>query len=301
MSLVLSASGGGPRNVAVPWKEAAKMAKGFLAELHDAATRDASAASVAATEKDNESSGNDNDTTLLTLDLSGRAWELKSLQQLDPVFAAVFARVTTLKLNDILAAPPLDNNNTQDGLQSLQHLADFFATAPRLHTVHLDDNAMLGTRGMAVLRPLLGNENLRRLSMEQCGLTSVDGATLYEILGGSSHGTGQLRSLALGRNPLLSTGPPTRAVCWRSCCSWRNFPTRRKPPPHVRCCRSIIRWWDHHGRWRRDWPTVIRRVCVSWIWPDATLAVVDKEKKHTTPSGRSASACAGRRLAAWST
>jgi Ran GTPase-activating protein (RanGAP) involved in mRNA processing and transport len=94
----------------------------------------------------------------------------------DPLLSRVLPTLRTLRFDDVVA-----QLSTEDGLDTYTYLARVFGGSRSLRRVSLDDNA-LGTRGVDRLRPLLGLETLRYLSMYNCGLAQADAEILSETL-----------------------------------------------------------------------------------------------------------------------
>lgn len=165
------------------------------------------------------------------LDISSRAWLLESLQALQPVLSQVVCTLRTLKIDDIIASLP-----TAEGLASLEYLAETFATAPLLTTVNVNDNAV-GTRGIAVLRPLLQNPAVTNLSLENCGLAEADGASLKDILR-QNH----LQSLSVGRNQMGVGGAEHIGALVSGCTQLRSLSyagSRPLKPGSAALCRGL--------------------------------------------------------------
>jgi Ran GTPase-activating protein (RanGAP) involved in mRNA processing and transport len=134
-----------------------------------------------------------------TLNLSCRAWRLKSLKILEPVLLQIKATVRVLLIDDIIASL-----NTEEGLACLGFIAGLFTDATQLTRVNLNDNA-IGCRGIQCIRPLLQNSNIVSFSLENCGLSESDGADLGDLLTTACVGR-KLRELSLSRNQMGAGG-----------------------------------------------------------------------------------------------
>lgn len=129
------------------------------------------------------------------LDLSGLAWRVESLRVLTPLFRTVAPTLRTLLVDDIVASLP-----TEDGLATLEFVAQSFGyannntnnnnttdtintntnTTPLLTTVNLNDNA-IGTRGIAVLQPLLQHPTVTSWYFQNTGIAQHDAITLRDL------------------------------------------------------------------------------------------------------------------------
>lgn len=204
---LIALKAGGPRTV-VTLEEAVKMRKRFQKELKQCHAAEAAAADAAA--------------DCHMLDLSCRAWPLESLQALQPVLDQVALTVRTLNIDDIIASLP-----TEQGLASLEYLAQTFATSPLLSKVNLNDNAV-GTRGIACLRPLLTNKSVTSLSLENCGIAEADGADLRDIILARSNdktaaSSCTLQSLSTGRNQMGVVGATHIGALLSQCTQLQSF------------------------------------------------------------------------------
>ena len=134
------------------------------------------------------------DNVVEKLDMSCRSWDrpvLDNPELLDFLEKHVVPTIRVLKIDDIIASLP-----TEQGLATLAFFHEVFKNAPRLDTIHLDDNA-LGTRGVEKIKDLLNKETVRNLTLCNCGLSEEVFEALRVAL---SDTMGQIVHIALGRN-----------------------------------------------------------------------------------------------------
>ena len=130
------------------------------------------------------------------LDLSCRSWPRRSLEKLRPVLSQVSSTVAVLKIDDIIASLPTD-----EGLDSLKYFADVFATSDVVE-IDLSDNA-LGSRGDQVLLPLFKLPTLKKLAIDNCGMSKEVTQSLLTSICDKP-----LTHLRLGRNQIGHEGAP---------------------------------------------------------------------------------------------
>ena len=139
--------------------------------------------------------------------------------------------------------------------------------------------------------------------MENCGLTKADGATLHEILGRSNGiNNGQLQSLTLGRNHQMGVdgaayiGGLLAELLQLEEFSYKQGTTRPllALKVGVGSSRALAQGLaDGHS-------SRLRLLDLAGCHFGSSAAAGEEEEEYATASGRSASACAGRRPA-WST
>lgn len=132
--------------------------------------------------------------TVIQVDLSCKCWPRPSLEVLRGVLTMTSSSVVILKLDDIIASLP-----TEEGLESLEFFADVYSNSPVVE-IDLSDNA-LGSRGDQVLLPLFNLSTLKKLSIENCGMSKEVTQSLLTSIANKP-----LTHLKLGRNQIGSEG-----------------------------------------------------------------------------------------------
>lgn len=141
------------------------------------------------------------DAVVKCLDISKRVWQQEPLKVLEPFFKEkVVPTIQHLNADDIIASL-----KTSIGLQTIQVVVDIFKHAPLLERLDANDNA-LGERAGEIMRPLFGLPTLKRLSLDNCGMSIAVGTQLVSSILPEGRDTTILTHLSLGRNQMHPEG-----------------------------------------------------------------------------------------------
>lgn len=135
------------------------------------------------------------------LDISKRVWQEEHLKVLEPFLKEkVVSTIRHLNMDDIIASL-----ETSIGLKTIQFVVDIFKEAPFLERIDANDNA-LGERAGEIMRPLFGLPTLKRLSLDNCGMSIAVGTQLVSSILPPGRDSTILTHLSLGRNQMHPEG-----------------------------------------------------------------------------------------------
>lgn len=173
------------------------------------------------------------------LDISCRSWPFESLHHFFEQLRAIpyhstsasssilLSHIKVLQMDDIIASLMTD-----EGLQCMEYISKLFTgiyndksdtsssdSACSLIELHCSDNA-IGTRGLLKLQSILSISSLRRIYMNNCGLSAEVGKMLHDILFPVAH---QLEILHLNRNQMGVQGCIELSPLLSNCTSLQSF------------------------------------------------------------------------------
>jgi hypothetical protein len=120
-----------------------------------------------------------------------------------------------LQLDDIIASLEMEQ-----GLAVLEFFVKTFSTAPIVHTLNLNDNA-IRIRGMEILTPLFMTlPALHSLHLENCGMSAEVAKQLCHLL---SPVAARFMTLSLGHNQMGVAGAKANGTLVQDCLQLQHF------------------------------------------------------------------------------
>jgi hypothetical protein len=175
-----------------------------------------------------QSKCNKKDTACSKLDISCRSWPYDSLQHFFEQLqnlpyhgssstspSTLLSHIKVLNVDDVIASLL-----TEEGLQCMEYISNLFARSScSLVEFDCSFNA-IGSRGVEKLQSLLRTPSLRRIYMDNCGLSAEVGQKLNDILHPVSH---TLQVLHLDRNQMGVQGCMEIIPLLSNCTSLQSF------------------------------------------------------------------------------